>query len=95
MTGFRGAILNYLNEKYEETRACVLKPSFKQERPDGFALVVRGGLLAWTNVIAEGTRLRSQATIETIKKPAEWANEVETVVANIILNRMEAYDARQ
>ena len=46
-------LLNAICEKYEKARSSASKESATTIRPEGFAVIVRNGLLAWSQLIID------------------------------------------
>jgi hypothetical protein len=91
MNGLCVPLLQILQEKYEQIRGAVLSAEIASaSRPEGFAIVVRNGLLSWAratiNVIQSAT-VRSTSAVD----PAGlFTAEMEELVADLILEQLEA-----
>ena len=81
-------VLETICAQYEEARKTVIGDSVGPVRPNGYAVLVRHGLLTWMNITVDGLKAPRSETARSA--PAPWAAEIEDLLANIILERMEA-----
>lgn len=84
--------LQAFHEKYEQTRMGAFAQRSSRTRSEGFSVVVRNGLLAWTRLIADTLTVLKPipSAPETTAQSASIINEVEQLMTHIILERLEA-----
>lgn len=74
---------------YEETRRNVIEGYLENAKVNGYAVMVRNGFLAWTRATIDRFNAQHRSEFDSCTEVVPWATEVETLVANIILDRLE------
>jgi len=79
--------LSVIRDKYEALRSSALVVECNPAKPEGFAFLVRSGVVAWANAI-ETTSVNTDKAPKLSSRNIV-ADEIELIVADIILERLE------
>lgn len=76
-------------QKYEEIRKFFVGDFSTATRPEGYAVMVRNGMLAWMRVMVDQFDLQISDSMSCNNSQKDLASKIESIITNIILERLE------